>query len=245
MAHPSNSNPSSQIDQALREIEAVARGAASPRMGQKPARQRITAGRLLFWLLSFVALALLPFIVLVRTSLWLNLSMGWPPWPALVMGSLTVMALLVGYMAWGGRMLFGVWLFNQVVWKGVVVAVSIFVLYSAMYISGANVKTAEVKATWLSLDPILRVATSFVVIADDELVVTDAARTPADYAQMGLPALENSKHYPQESGYVEAIDIRTRGRSEITNNAVRLFFWLCGFNTLRHVGTADHLHISK
>ena len=141
-------------------------------------------------------------------------------------------------------MVLGVWLFNHVVWKGVMVAVGVFVLYSAMYISGANVKSAEVKDTWLSLHPVLRVATSFLVLADADLVVTDAARTPADYRRMGLPVAEGSKHYPQESGYVEAIDLRTRGRPEWSNALVRVYFWMTGMNTLRHVGTADHLHVS-
>ena len=45
-------------------------------------------------------------------------------------------------------------------------------------------------------------------------------------------------------GYVYAVDLRTQGRSEIRNWALEWLFQLVGFNTLRHVGTADHLHIS-
>ncbi len=82
------------------------------------------------------------------------------------------------------------------------------------------------------------------MLADRSLVVTDMGRSPADYTNMGLPVLENSLHYKQEYGYVEAVDVRTIGKSEWVNQLVRLYYWSMGFNTLRHTGTADHLHVS-
>jgi hypothetical protein len=48
----------------------------------------------------------------------------------------------------------------------------------------------------------------------------------------------------QEDGYVHAMDLRTEGRTELRNRGIQLGFWLLGFSTLRHVGTADHLHVS-
>ena len=43
--------------------------------------------------------------------------------------------------------------------------------------------------------------------------------------------------------WVHAVDLRTRGRGVIRNRVVQLYFWSMGFSTLRHVGTADHLHV--
>jgi hypothetical protein len=40
------------------------------------------------------------------------------------------------------------------------------------------------------------------------------------------------------------LDIRTRGRREWRNRGLELAFWAMGFHALRHVGTADHLHVS-
>jgi hypothetical protein len=61
---------------------------------------------------------------------------------------------------------------------------------------------------------------------------------------MGLPPAEASLHFEQATGYVHALDLRTRGRPEWRNRAVELGFWALGFHSLRHVGTADHLHLS-
>jgi hypothetical protein len=48
---------------------------------------------------------------------------------------------------------------------------------------------------------------------------------------------------PQEDGYAYAVDIRTLGRPEWRTRLVSLYFRAMGFGTLRHVGTADHLHV--
>ena len=61
---------------------------------------------------------------------------------------------------------------------------------------------------------------------------------------MGMSSKKHSLHYRQSSGYVHAVDIRTKGRGSIRNFLIRTYFRLMGFNTLRHGGTADHLHIS-
>jgi hypothetical protein len=61
---------------------------------------------------------------------------------------------------------------------------------------------------------------------------------------MGLTPIEASLHVRQDDGYVHALDLRTEGRSELRNRAIQIAFWALGFHTLRHVGTADHLHVS-
>jgi hypothetical protein len=82
------------------------------------------------------------------------------------------------------------------------------------------------------------------VLADRGAVVTDARRSPEDYAAMGLSPARASLHYPQDDGYVHALDLRTRGRPEWRNVMVEIGYRLMGFATLRHEGTADHLHVS-
>jgi hypothetical protein len=116
-------------------------------------------------------------------------------------------------------------------------------VYAAFYLSRVNVKSDNVRAYYSSVDPILRIALSTIVLLDPDLVVTDMGRVPADYRRMRLPINHRTKHYRQSDGWVHAVDLRTRGRGEIRNRLVQLYFWSMGFSTLRHVGTADHLHV--
>ena len=60
---------------------------------------------------------------------------------------------------------------------------------------------------------------------------------------MGLSANDGSLHYRQHDGYTHAADLRTVGRGAVQNRLVQLYFWSMGFGTLRHAGTADHLHV--
>jgi hypothetical protein len=106
------------------------------------------------------------------------------------------------------------------------------------------VKSADVREEYGSLHPLLRVASSVVFLADPGSVMTDAGRTEEDYWLMGLPVNEASLHFPQEGGYVHALDLRTVGRPHWRNVALEMAFWAFGFHSLRHVGTADHLHVS-
>lgn len=75
-------------------------------------------------------------------------------------------------------------------------------------------------------------------------MVTDADRQPEDYGKMGLPTKSHSLHYRQSSGYAHAVDLRTLRRGALRNALVAAYFRLMGFNTLRHMGSADHLHVS-
>ena len=74
--------------------------------------------------------------------------------------------------------------------------------------------------------------------------MTDAGRTPEDYWLMGLPVNEASLHFRQDDGWVHAVDLRTRDRSEWRNRALGIAFWAFGLYSLRHRGTEDHLHVS-
>jgi hypothetical protein len=59
-----------------------------------------------------------------------------------------------------------------------------------------------------------------------------------------LPVFEASLHFRQRDGYVHAMDLRTIGRGAVRNWTTAVYFRVLGFRTLRHVGTADHLHVS-
>ena len=72
----------------------------------------------------------------------------------------------------------------------------------------------------------------------------DTLTLSADYTRSNLPVRDRSLHFTQRDGYVHAVDLRTNGRSWLRNSFTRAYFTLMGFHTLRHVGTADHLHVS-
>jgi hypothetical protein len=112
-----------------------------------------------------------------------------------------------------------------------------------VYLARVNTKTDDVHAYYSSVHPILRVALGTVILFDGDLVITDARRVAADYPRMGLPVNERTRHYVQGDGWVHAVDLRTRGHNEVANRLVQVYFWAMGFSTLRHVGTADHLHV--
>ena len=84
----------------------------------------------------------------------------------------------------------------------------------------------------------------YVAPIDTNRPITDIAREPGDYPAMGLPVRARSLHYEQPDGWVHAVDLRTRGRGVIRNALTRLVFFSLGFDSLRHGGRADHLHVS-
>jgi hypothetical protein len=242
-------DPVKSIEEALQSMESLAgtssRKPSTSRNRSDPERQR--RGFLRRWVTRLVLLLLataLPFFVLVRLSVFLYLKYGVNHWFALGGGVLATTALLLIYTflirkririrggtpAWFAR--------------GLLVLVVVYCGYALVYVSGSNVKSDDLRSTYRSLHPIMRVAVSTLVIADREMVITDTERTPADYDRMGLPQRERSLHYRQENGYVHAVDLRTLGRPEWKNSLVVVYFRIMGFHTLRHVGTADHLHVS-
>lgn len=193
---------------------------------------------------GIIGLIILPFYLLVRTSVYLNIEYGYSGWLALGGGIIVSMILLLAYL---------LFLFQKVKDRkrrfqfslgGAGTMVFGFCLLSLFYLSGVNAKSDEIRDVYRSMHPILRVAITTVTLADSDLVITDIERVLSDYGAMGLPVNPNSLHYRQdETGYVHAIDLRTRGRSEIRNYLLQTSLEIMGFQTLRHVGTADHLHV--
>ncbi len=210
----------------------------------RPRRQRAPVVRWLLWLLFVGLAAALPFGVLLRTSTALY-GAGWlGAWPALAAGAALTFGLLAAYVLLAARRLRGRVNVPRRLLQGLAILVCAWCVYGLVFLSGANAKTEAVRAEYRSLHPLLRMAVGTLVLVDGDLLVTDAARTPEDYAVMGLPANEASLHLEQVDGYAHALDLRTVGRSGVRNTLTRVYFAAMGFRTLRHVGTADHLHIS-
>ncbi len=200
--------------------------------------------QLLFWILLIGGLGILPFFILIRTSIFLNLSFGWNGWLALGGGMLATVLVLLLYVLFLFRRTSNKRLLLKFSLAGLGTLVLAFCFYGVMYLSSVNTKSDEVRQVYRSMHPILRIAIATTTLADSDLVITDIQRTPADYAAMGIPLNKHSLHYTQPSGYVHAIDLRTIGQSELRNFLLQTTLRMMGLKTIRHVGSADHLHVA-
>jgi hypothetical protein len=210
---------------------------------EKP-KQRPILVRLLFLLLSLAVLIVLPFAVLVRISVYLYTTHLLQTWVALSGGAIATAIVLTVYAALVSKKLTGKARVRAVAKRVALPLVLAYCAYTLLYISSVNAKTADVRDYYGSLHPLLRIAVSTIILVDQDIVITDVHRAPEDYAAMGLPVREESMHYRQNDGFVHAMDLRTAGRQEWRNKVVELYFMMAGLETLRHVGTADHLHVS-
>jgi hypothetical protein len=122
--------------------------------------------------------------------------------------------------------------------------VGVYCAYGLFFISSGNMKNPSLQKEITEMHPILRMGVSTFILVDKKMIITDASRKPEDYKKMGLKKANNSLHYKQRDGYAYAIDLRTNGRNEFRNQMMAFYFKALGFNTLRHVGTDDHLHVS-
>ena len=193
---------------------------------------------------SVALLVLLPFVVLVGGAVWLYRVREVPTWFALVCSGCLTGALLTAYGAGISKRLTGKARTRFIATRLALPTVVFYCGYALLFLSAVNAKTDAVREYYRTVHPLLRVALSTAILADRDIVVTDTRREPADYERMGLPTLDNSLHFVQQSGYVHAVDLRTVGRAEWKNTVLVGYFRLMGFKTLRHVGTADHLHVS-
>ncbi|MCB9231312.1 MAG: hypothetical protein H6581_06610 [Bacteroidia bacterium] len=204
--------------------------------------------RALIFPFKLIFLVGLPFFVLVRGAVFLYAQYNWNPWAALGLSLAAAGIVIFIYLSWGWKKLIGKKKISGGALKvkmwiaGLIMAV--FAGYGILYISGDNAKTEQIKKDYGALHPILRMGLSTVTLFDQNLLITDLQRSHGDYAKVGLRELKNSLHFKQSTGYVHAVDLRVKERSEFRNQTLQLYFKLMGFHTLRHVGTADHLHIS-
>jgi hypothetical protein len=211
-------------------------------------RARISPGGVARLAGIVLALAVLPFVLLIRGAVVSHLWWGLGTWPSLFFAALSSLCLLAAYGWVAGRTLargakarrrFGLLFARAASAVGVA-----YLVYALVFVASANVASDEVRAEYRALHPFLRLGSSALILVDPSAVITDASRTLDDYARMGLPAREASLHFRQRDGYVHAIDLRTGGRSAARNLVVRLAFRVLGFQVLRHGGTGDHLHVS-
>jgi len=189
-------------------------------------------------------LAALPFVILIRGGVLLYLWWGVGTWPALIVPALLTMTLLAVYARMVGRWFGARKRLRRLFARGAIGLGAAYVAYALVFVASANVKSPEVRDEYRSLHPLLRLASSAVILMDPASVITDGGRRDEDYAGMGLPARERSLHYLQSDGYVHALDVRTSGRWWARNLTVHVAFRVLGFNVLRHGGTGDHLHVS-
>ena len=203
--------------------------------------------KLIIEILKIIVILVFPFILLIRGAVEFHEQFHLSPFLSILAG-ISVTALLIFlyftifYSHFSGKL---------GSFKGIklrlIAALLLTVFYAThgiFYISTGNLKNQEVREEINKVHPILRLSISTIVIIDSDLIVTDGSRIPEDYKKMGLNEKKHSLHYRQSNGYAHALDLRTNNRSEFRNVLLRNYFRLMGFRTLRHVGTADHLHIS-
>jgi len=204
------------------------------------------AVRALFRIALIIAL---PFAVLVRGSVFFYEHGTTSVWLALLTAAILTCAVVTAYAVWlarkftsrggrGGRAL----IIPLAKWVALPLVV-FYCGYSLVYIASVHAKSPPVRAYYGSLHPLLRLALSTLILVDRTILITDSGRLPEDYGRMGLPANSRTRHYKQADGWIHAVDLRTTGRGIIKNRGVQFYFWLMGFDTRRHIGTADHLHV--
>lgn len=217
------------------------------RSGSRPKRRHRLLRfplRVVKWALLAVVLAVLPFLLLIRGGVFAYQQWELQPWLALAVSATATTLLLALYALVASRRIGAGKGLTKLMTRAAALLACAYVVYSVMFVAVGNVKSAEVRAEYTALHPLLRLGASSLILVDSESVITDAGRTPDFYRRMGLPPNEASLHFEQESGFVHALDLRTIGRPEWRNRAAEIAFRAMGFHTLRHVGTADHLHVS-
>ena len=213
------------------------------------AEWRALAGDVAAGILKVAAIIALPFAVLVRGAVFIYQHGQTPVWVSLLTAAFLSAAVVTAYAVWvarrftqrGGRGGRGL-VIPLAKWVALPLVV-FYCGYSLLYVASVHAKSEPIRAYYTSLHPLLRLGLSTIVLVDHDMLITDSGRLPEDYARMGLPANSRTRHYRQADGWIHAVDLRTAGRGAIKNRGVQLYFWLMGFDTLRHVGTADHLHV--
>jgi len=204
--------------------------------------------KVLWVVIQFILIIGLPFYALIRSAVWLYTAKELSTWIAFGSASALTFVVLLIYLIIIFTLLFGA---KKISGDSLKIKAFLVVLMLGAYscltmvnFNSKNAKSDEVRKEFRSLHPILRLGVGSMMVVDRSAIVTDFSRTAKDYDAMGLKRLKNSLHYKQKDGYVHAMDLRTKDRSEFRNFLVEQYFRLMGFKTLRHGGTADHLHIS-
>ena len=191
-------------------------------------------------IVRLVAIVALPFVAYVRASALLY-AYG-APTSGRCAGALITLALVALYGSVLARRLGGRARMRKLAEWIAVPVVGTWCLSALFYLARINAKSDEVHSYFISVHPILRVALSTVILVDPDLVITDAARVPADYRRMGLPVNDRTMHYVQPDGWVHAVDLGTQGRPEI--QIARCSSTSGRWDSARSArGDPDHLHV--
>ncbi len=236
-----------RLAELRREVQREEKQRAKKRLARSATRRpvdwRRLASALLHGALRLLVIVALPFVVLVRGAVFFYQHAQVPAWLAIPTAALLTVAVVTVYGSWLIHTLTGRKKKALVVAQWVALPLVVFYCgYSLLYLSRLNAKP-DVRAYYTSVHPLLRLALSTWILVDPNMVVTDMRRARIDYPRMKLPVNESSLHYRQGDGWVHAVDLRTVGRGWVKNRLVQAYFWAMGFDTLRHVGTADHLHV--
>lgn len=197
-----------------------------------------------YFLFKIILLLSLPFICLVRGAVYLYEQQNYGSWNSIFGAAFLTTFLLIVYMIFFyGRITGKVGSLKRKLWLAMILVIG-YGVHALYFFSEQNAKHSSVQKEFTSLHPILRLSISTIIHLDDGLIMTDANRQPEDYRRMGLKSKKNSLHYKQKNGFVHAFDVRVKNRSWVRNGLLQLYFKAMGFNTLRHGGTGDHLHVS-
>lgn len=202
---------------------------------------------LAFRVLKLFALAALPFVLLIRIAVWFHEQYQALAWMSVFFGALITAAVLFFYVTYVQNQFVKKTLSPKILQRNYALTLAVVLMYCAngvWSISAANVKETAVKQEFKTLHPILRLSISTLILFEKDLILTDAERKPEDYKHLGLASKNHSLHYEQSTGYAHAVDIRTKGHTWIRNKLIQGYFEIMGFNTLVHIGTAEHLHVS-
>lgn len=226
------------------DLDPLRSAASTTKAGRKPPRRRRWGRRLLLVIVLTPVVVVVPLVLLLRGSLELHAAAGTGVGLSLAggaAGALLILGLLIAGMAAALGLPGGL---RRILARVAMLVAAGWVVSGLFFVAAENAKGDDVAAEYRDLHPFLRIASATLILFDRGAVLTDASRTVEDYEAMGLPANEASRHFEQPDGWVHALDLRTAGRPEWRNRGVALGFQAMGFETLRHVGTADHLHIS-
>lgn len=203
--------------------------------------------KVIFFVIKLIIIVICPFIVLIRGAVYLHCSSNVLPMLCVLVAAFFTIIIVFTYLSFiSDLFVTGTDNFSDVKRRLLIsfVLVSLYVIQGMFYISGSNLKSSDLRSELRKVHPILRLSVSTLIHFDKTLIITDSNRLPEDYKKMGLRQPSHSLHYKQSTGYSHAIDLRTQRRTAFKNFLVQNYFRIMGFRTLRHTGTADHLHIS-
>ncbi len=169
-------------------------------VAERPRSPRRWTWTTLAFAVKIAAFVALPFVVLIGGAVWLYRVQAIPTWLALATSGILAAGLLTAYGAWICQRLTGKARLRFVFTTLALPLIMFYCGYTLLYLSSVNAKTEDVRQYYTTVHPLLRVALSTAVLFDRDIVVTDTRREVGDYARMGLPALDNSLHFPKQAG---------------------------------------------